>query len=54
MTVFNIEYEMCKTADTQYFVMNEPTDTLSMIIFVHSKYFVIAWYTQTVIILIVM
>ena len=25
---------MCKTTDTQYFVMNEPTCTLSMIIFV--------------------
>ena len=28
---------MCKTADTQYFIMNESTCKLSMIIFVHFK-----------------
>ena len=44
---------ICKTADTQYFVMNESTCTLPMIIFVHFKYFGIAQYTQTVVILIV-
>lgn len=30
---------MCKTVDTQYFIMHESTCTLLMIIFVHFKYF---------------
>ena len=44
---------MCKTADKQYFVMNEPTCTLSVNRFVHFKYFGIVRYTRTFVILIV-
>ena len=53
VTIFNIEIT-CKTANTQYLVINEPTCTLSMIIFMHFKYFGIAGYTMTFIILTVM
>ena len=45
---------MCKTADTHYSIRNKSSCTLSMIIFVHFKYFGIVRYTQTFVIFTVM